>query len=316
MGATYGARMLHAGGCSQGWTMPDRSRSERGATMAIRPATGETPKRRADERDAAAAPSAASAFIKIQGVTKTFSAKTGRVLALQNVDFEVREHEFVSIVGPSGCGKSTLLGIVSGLTSPTRGSVTIGGIPVQGPYTNLGIVFQSDVLLDWRSVLRNVTLQCEVRRMAAEPVTRRARELLASVGLEGFEEKYPHQLSGGMRQRVAICRALVHDPPLLLMDEPFGALDALTRDQLNVDLQRLWYEARKTVLFVTHSISESIFLSDRVVVMSRRPGVVKEIITVDLPRPRPLSVRETPEFGAYVRRVRGIFVDEGVLEEQ
>lgn len=258
----------------------------------------------------------AAPYIGIDSVTKVYTTARGSVGALGGVSLSVGEHEFLSVVGPSGCGKSTLLMIVSGLVPPTSGAITIAGTRVSGPYTELGIVFQRDVLLDWRNVLGNVMLPCEVRRMPRKTSTERSLELLDSVGLAKFAKSYPFELSGGMRQRVAICRALVHNPPLLLMDEPFGALDALTRDQLNVDLQHLNRQLRKTVFFVTHSISEAVFLGDRVVVMSGSPGRVKEIIDVHLPKPRALAIREEPEFTAYVRRIREIFLESGVLTER
>ncbi len=206
--------------------------------------------------------------------------------------------------------------MVSGLVSHTTGAVRIGGAPVAGPYTELGIVFQQDVLLDWRSVLGNVLLQAQIRGIATPAMTARARELLRLVGLDGFEKMYPHELSGGMRQRVAICRALLHDPKLLLMDEPFGALDALTRDQLNVDLLRLWSRAGMTVLFVTHSIPEAVFLSDRVLVMAARPGRIEADISIDLPRPRRLAMRETAAFNEHTRAVAALFEKDGVFREE
>src|SRR5262245_54396279 len=194
----------------------------------------------------------------------------------------MRPGEFVSVVGPSGCGKSTLLLMVAGLIRITSGTITIGDIQVTKPYTDLGIVFQEPVLLDWRKVLGNVLIQAEIRKgMDKKRLRARAQELLDLVGLNGFEDRYPFELSGGMRQRVSICRALLHDPPLLLMDEPFGALDALTRDQLNLDLQSIWLGSEKTVMFVTHSISEAVFLSDRVAVFSPRPGRVVEMLDID-----------------------------------
>lgn len=254
-------------------------------------------------------------LIDISGVTKWFSTKSGDVQALAEVNLAIGQGEFVSIVGPSGCGKSTLLSVVSGLVPPSTGGVTIGGSGVTKPYTDLGFVFQQDVLLDWRSVLRNVLLQCEVRGIGKAQAQADAMRLLMAVGLGDFAHKRPYELSGGMRQRVAICRALVHDPPLLLLDEPFGALDAITRDQLNVDMQRLWLGTSKTAIMVTHSIPEAVFLADRVIVMSPRPGRVEEVLTIDLPRPRPLAVRETPEFGAYVREIRAVFLRGGVLVE-
>lgn len=249
-------------------------------------------------------------FIEIRGLTKVFPSPRGDVHALDSVSLDVGEGEFVSLIGPSGCGKSTLLSVVSGLVLPTEGSAFINGVEVQRPYTDLGFVFQQDLLMEWRSVLRNVTIQTEIRGLDRESSQRRAFELLASLGLEGFEDKYPHELSGGMRQRVAIGRALAHDPPLLLMDEPFGALDAMTREQMNVELLRVWDEQHKTVLFVTHSIPEAIFLSDRVIVLSARPGRVIDDVQIEFLRPRELDLKETPEFGRIVRHIRGLLYEE------
>ena len=235
--------------------------------------------------------------------------------ALESVSFDVRAGEFVSIVGPSGCGKSTLVMLIGGLLPPSGGRVVIDGATVDHPQTNLGIVFQNPVLLAWRRAIDNVLLQFEMRDLAPGPYRERARALLAGVGLEGFEHCYPHELSGGMRQRVSICRALIHDPPLLLMDEPFGALDALTRDQLVLDLQRLWSRGRKTVVFITHSITEAVLLSDRVLVMTPRPGTIDTIIDVDLPRPRRLAIREDPRFAKYTRAIHERFLAHGVLRD-
>jgi NitT/TauT family transport system ATP-binding protein len=255
-------------------------------------------------------------FISIDNVSKRYSSTTGAAIhALSAIGLEIGESEFVSIVGPSGCGKSTLLMIVSGLIPPSSGSVQISSTKVTRPYTDLGIVFQQDTLLDWRTVLQNVMLQADIRRLPRARMEKRARDLLSLVGLQGFEGMYPHELSGGMRQRVSICRALLHDPILLLMDEPFGALDALTRDQLNIDLLRFWQEARKTVLFVTHSVQEAIFLSDRVIIMSARPGRVEDIVNIDLPRPRTLAMRQTPKFAEYSERISRVFQALGVLRE-
>ena len=205
--------------------------------------------------------------------------------------------------------------IVAGLLAPTSGRVTIDGAVIEGPQTNLGIVFQNPVLLAWRRALDNVLLQIEMRDLPTSAYVERARALLTSVGLAGFETRYPHELSGGMRQRVSICRALVHDPPLLLMDEPFGALDALTRDQMVLDLQHLCARGGKTVLFITHSITEAVFLSDRVLVMTPRPGTIDTIVTIELPRPRRLAVREDPRFGAYTRAIHERFLARGVLRD-
>ncbi len=235
--------------------------------------------------------------------------------ALDQVSLSERRGQFVSIVGPNGCGKSTLLMIAAGLMSPSSGLVAIDGSAVTRPRTDIGIVFQSPVLLEWRTALGNVMLQAEAKKLERGPAERRARALLAAVGLAGFEDKYPHELSGGMRQRVSLCRALIHDPPQLLMDEPFGALDALTRDQLVLDLQRICNERRMTVLFITHSVPEAVFLSDQVVVMTPRPGRIDRVIDIDLPRPRTLALRETPQFAHYGREILDLFLARGVLRE-
>jgi NitT/TauT family transport system ATP-binding protein len=255
-------------------------------------------------------------LVVVDRVSKRYGTRNGIIPALDDVSFEVREREFLSVVGPSGCGKSTLLMLMAGLIRPSAGQIRVGAHTVNRPYTNLGIVFQRDVLLNWRTVLDNVLLQIELRRLARRRYEDRARELLALVGLEGFEKKYPYELSGGMRQRTAICRALVHDPSLLLMDEPFGALDALTRDQMNLDFLRIWSHSRKTVFFITHSISEAVFLSDRVLVMSPRPGRLVEVLSIALPRPRHLSMCETPEFTTYARQIREALQRQGVLVER
>lgn len=266
--------------------------------------------------DAQASPARSDVLIDIERVGKTFTGQDGeKVAALADTDLRIGRGEFLSIVGPSGCGKSTLLSLVAGLVEPTNGRVRIDGTTVSGPYTNLGFAFQSDLLVDWRTVLGNVLLQCEMRGLPRRKHEARARELIASVGLKGFEDKRPFELSGGMRQRAALCRSLLLDPPMLLMDEPFGALDALTREQMQVDLLAMWQSSRKTVLFVTHSISEAVFLSDRVLVMTPRPGKVREIIDIALPRPRALEIRDTAEFGSYVHRIRLLFQDMGVIHQ-
>jgi NitT/TauT family transport system ATP-binding protein len=246
-------------------------------------------------------------------VSKTFRRGATEVRALDRVDVAIGTGEFVSLVGPSGCGKSTLMRIVAGLVPATEGRVVIDGRPVDGPETRLGIVFQSPVLLDWRTVLGNVLLQVELRGLDPKRYEARARALLAAVGLGGFEENRPRELSGGMRQRCAIVRALIHDPPLLLMDEPFGALDALTREQMRVDLEDLWLSSRKTVVFITHSIDEAVLLADRVLVMSPRPGRIERAVDISLPRPRGLGARKAPEFVAATEAITEIFLERGVL---
>jgi NitT/TauT family transport system ATP-binding protein len=254
--------------------------------------------------------------IEIDHLGKVYGTADGRLEALRDVTFSVSGGEFVSLLGPSGCGKSTLLMLAVGLLPPSSGRVVLDGRLVDRPQTDIGIVFQDPVLLDWRRVLGNVMLQVEARKLPREPYRQRAVELLGRLGLGGFERTYPFELSGGMRQRVSICRALVHDPPLLVMDEPFGALDALTREQAMVDLQRIWATNRKTVLFVTHHVPEAVFLSDRVVVMTPRPGRVERIIEIGLPRPRRLQMRASPMFGEYVQEILGIFQAHGILVEE
>jgi NitT/TauT family transport system ATP-binding protein len=253
------------------------------------------------------------ALIDIRGVTKTYPSKRGDVEALGQIDLAVSQGKFVSIVGPSGCGKSTLLKIVAGLLPQSTGEVLIGGTKVDRPQSNIGIVFQSPVLMEWRTVIKNILIQAEIRHMETEGAARRAHSLLNLVGLEGFEYHRPYELSGGMQQRVAICRALIHDPPLLLMDEPFGALDNLTREQLTLDFQHIWMETKKTVFFVTHNILEAVFLSDRVVGMTPRPGRIDLIEKIDIPRPRTWDLLGTERFGHYVEKLRNMFRSQGVL---
>ena len=257
---------------------------------------------------------AARPLIRIEHVAKTYHTADGAVESLKPLDFAIGEGEFMSIVGPSGCGKSTLLKMVAGLLPATAGTITVNDVPVNGPPEDVGIVFQASVLLPWRTVLENIMLQIEMRRLPRERYLPKARALVEMVGLAGFENKYPWQLSGGMQQRASICRALVHDPAVLLMDEPFGALDAMTREKMNLELQRIWSETRKTVLFITHSIPESVFLSDRVLVMSERPGSVAAIYDVDLPRPRTLAMMGSPAFTALAQRVRAHFYSQGSLD--
>ena len=224
--------------------------------------------------------------IEIDQIEKVYGRAGSEVFALDRTSFDVRTGEFVAIVGPSGCGKSTLLRLIAGLAKPTGGMVRIGGEVVKRPFTDLGIVFQTPVLLDWLNILDNVLVQIELRGLKREAYLDRAFALLDAVGLADFVKVYPRQLSGGMKQRAAIVRALIHNPPLLLMDEPFGALDALTREQMRIDLEQLWMDQRKTVVFITHSIDEAILLADRVVVMSPRPGLIDRVFEVDTPRPR------------------------------
>ena len=251
--------------------------------------------------------------VEIDHLQKTYDSRNEPVTALREVTLSVPQRQFVSLLGPSGCGKSTLLRCVAGLEMPSGGVVKVNGSVVDRPPDSMGIVFQRDVLLDWLNVLDNILLPAKLQRSDESEARCRAHELLKLIGLEGFENRSPWELSGGMRQRVAICRALLLNPSLLLMDEPFGALDAMTRDELNVELQRLWMANVNTVLFVTHSIPEAVFLSDRVVVMSRAPGSIVDVLDIALPRPRPLAVRESPEFGAYVAQIRRIFESFGIL---
>jgi NitT/TauT family transport system ATP-binding protein len=258
---------------------------------------------------------AAQPFVSVDNVVKRFAARGRSLTAVDNVSLDMNAGEFVAIVGPSGCGKSTLMMMMSGLTPISTGRITIAGEEIHKPYTDVGIVFQRDALLEWRTVLDNVLLQIDVRRLDRRAYIDKARALLKQVGLAEFENYRPHELSGGMRQRVSLCRALIHDPQLILMDEPFGALDAMTREQMNVDLQQLWMENRKTMLFITHSIWEAIFLADRVIVMSPRPGRIARDISIDLPRPRRLAVRETPAFGQYTAEIRTEFQNFGLLVE-
>jgi NitT/TauT family transport system ATP-binding protein len=240
--------------------------------------------------------------IRLESLYKTFHTNDLTVEALRDVSATIQDSEFVSIIGPSGCGKSTLLRLLSGLIAPTRGSVYIDDTPVEGPAGNVGFVFQAATLLKWRTVFKNVMFPIEVLAsqnrltLSKEEYRQRAEELLEMAGLEEFHDAYPKQLSGGMQQRVSICRALIHDPELLLMDEPFGALDEFTRERMNEELLRIWGETRKTVIFVTHHIPEAVFLSDRVLVMSPRPGTLLGEVVIDLPRPRTAELRDSVSF--------------------
>ena len=252
-------------------------------------------------------------MIRVDALSQVYRRARHATHALEGVSLAVRKGEFLAVVGPSGCGKSTLLRLIAGLLSPTGGKIHVDGKAVSGPQTALGIVFQSPVLLEWRTVLDNVLLQLELRDIDPRPYRERAHELLAQVGLAEFADRYPRELSGGMKQRAAIVRALIHDPPLLLMDEPFGALDALTREQMRIDLEALWARSRKTVVFITHSIDEAVLLADRVAVMSPRPGRIEREIAVGLARPRGLDARKRAEFIAASEAIQEIFLARGVL---
>jgi NitT/TauT family transport system ATP-binding protein len=236
-------------------------------------------------------------LIRIQNLKKTYFTKSGMVPALQDVTFDVFRGEFITLVGPSGCGKTTLLKIISGLLEKTEGVLNFSIGEGFDPRRDVGMVFQKPVLLKWRSIVDNVLLPVEILKLDRQAYLPKAMALLKLVGLEGFEKSYPHELSGGMQQRASISRALIHDPQLLLMDEPFGALDALTREKMNLEILRIWQETGKTILFVTHGIQEAVFLADRVIVLSARPARMVAAIEVNLPRPRTMEMKAEKEFG-------------------
>jgi NitT/TauT family transport system ATP-binding protein len=243
--------------------------------------------------------------IEIEGLSRTYHSADGRIVrAVDTVSAVIHEGEFISILGPSGCGKSTLMMMISGLLPASEGVVRYQGRRVEAPQRDFGVVFQDPILFPWRSIIENVRLPAELRGVARSAQIDRAKYLIELVGLGGFETKYPGELSGGMQQRVAIARALMLDPKLILMDEPFGALDAMTREQMNLELQRISLATGATVIFVTHSIGESAFLSDRVFVMSGRPSTVRAIVPIDIPRPRSIEVMNSDKFGIYVKRLR------------
>ena len=248
--------------------------------------------------------------LAIHDLSVVYAARRGSLTAVEHLSLTVGAREFVAVLGPSGCGKSTLLGIASGLLEPTRGEVRVNGEMVRGPRRDVGIVFQQPTLLPWCTVLDNVLAPIAALGRPRPSHRERAHELIRLVRLEGFEAHHPHELSGGMQQRVAIARGFMHDPSLLLMDEPFAALDAMTREHMMDELQSLWLRTDKAVLFITHSIPEAVFLADRVVVMSARPGRVREIIPVDLARPRSLDAMSEPGFGAICQRLRQLFRDD------
>ena len=249
-------------------------------------------------------------YIRIQGLSKSF----GDVLALREIDCSIAQGSFVSIVGPSGCGKSTLLRILAGLLDYSDGSVVLDGEPIRGTRGDIGFVFQNSILLPWRTILDNVMLPAEVLGLDMKAARERAMHLLHMVRLDGFEDKLPRQLSGGMQQRASIARALLHDPKILLMDEPFGALDALTRERMNLELQRIWAESGKTVILITHSIPEAIFLGDTVFVMTPRPGAIERVIRVDLERPRTMHAMSDPQFGRIADEIRELFSHTGSFD--
>lgn len=247
-------------------------------------------------------------MIRISNLEKRFNTRSGETVnALTNVNLDIRESEFISVVGPSGCGKTTLLRILAGLEQATSGIAECAGAQINEPRPDVGVVFQQATLLPWNTVLENVLLPARLRHDRSEAVVARARELLTFMGLQHFAKNYPFELSGGMQQRVSICRALMRDPRILLMDEPFGALDAMTREAMNMELMRVWSEEKKTVVFITHSIPEAVLLGDRVVVMSPRPGRISEVIKVDVGRPRSLQTMGTPRFGEICDHIRSIF---------
>lgn len=240
-----------------------------------------------------------TAKLQIEGLSKSF----GTLEVLRGIDIEIQDHEFLAIVGPSGCGKTTLLRMIAGIEKSDGGSIQIDGQRVKGPGADRGFVFQQDSLMPWRTVWNNAVFGLEIDGRLDDNSRARTRNLLDLVGLAGFEKYYPSQISGGMRQRVNLARALALDPQVLIMDEPFSALDAQTREVMQLELLRIWQNGRKTVMFITHQIDEAVFLADRIVVLGRRPGRVKETIKVDLPRPRELHLKRRPEFAAYVDRV-------------
>jgi NitT/TauT family transport system ATP-binding protein len=245
--------------------------------------------------------------LSIEQLTVTYTSARGPLTALRDLSLSVADGEFVAVLGPSGCGKSTLLNIASGLLAPSGGRVAICGEPVSTPRRDVGIVFQQPTLLPWKTVLENVMVPMQAMGLPTGPHLGRARDLIRLVRLDGFENHYPHELSGGMQQRVGIARGFMHDPQLLLMDEPFAALDAMTREQMTDELQAMWMQSGKSVLFITHSIPEAVYLADRVVVLSARPGTVIEVIDVPIARPRRLDTLGSPEFNTLCNRLRAHF---------
>ncbi len=261
--------------------------------------------------------SAHGVALQVEGVTKVYATREGEPLpALERTDVHVMPGEFVAVVGPSGCGKSTLLSLIAALFPVSSGRILIDGEEVRRPHPKVGVVFQTDLLLYWRTVLDNLLLPAEIKGWDRREYALRAERLLEQVGLAGFGKKYPSELSGGMKQRVALARALIQEPGLLLMDEPFGALDALTREQMIMDLQAMWLQVRNTVIFITHDIAEAVFLADRVLVMSPRPGRIDLDLRVGLERPRRWHIHADPAFLALTQRIRTEFEKRGVLRER
>lgn len=251
--------------------------------------------------------------IEFSAVKKVFGTGLGAVHAFGPVDLSIKEGEFIALLGPSGCGKSTLMLMTAGLLEPTKGKVVIGGSEVNGPQTDVGVMFQDNTLVPWRTVRGNIELQLEMRRMSPQDNKNKIDQLLASVHMEDFADRHPYELSGGMQQRAAFCQAMIHEPKTMLLDEPLGKLDAMTRERIRSDLQKLWMQKRPTVIFVTHSIEEAIQLSTRVAVITPRPGQIERIIDIDLPFPRDFEVKNSQEFTAYVRETQEIFRGYGVI---
>lgn len=251
--------------------------------------------------------------IELSAVSKSFGAGAAAVHAFGPVDLAIEEGEFISLLGPSGCGKSTMMLMVAGLLEPSEGAIRMAGQQVTGPRTDIGIMFQDNTLVPWRTVEGNVRLQLEMRGISAAAAAERIAELLRSVHLEDFADRYPYELSGGMQQRAAFCQAMVHNPRTMLLDEPLGKLDAMTRETIRSDLQALWMQSRPTVVFVTHSIEEAVQLSSRVAVITPRPGRIETVIPIDLPFPRDFEVKATPHFQGYVREIQDIFRGYGVI---
>ena len=248
-------------------------------------------------------------IVQVEHATKYYKTNTGSVHALEDITLDIRKGEFIAIVGPSGCGKSTLLWAISGLHDLTSGKITIEGSTVTGPRPEIGMIFQEANLLPWRNLQKNIEFPFEIKKLDPKPYQERVDALLAEVGLAGFETKYPRELSGGMQQRASIVRCLAFDPDIILMDEPFGALDAFTRDEMNLLIQKLWMETGKTIIFVTHNVSEAILLADRVVVLTPRPGRIAHIFDIDLPRPRTIEETYSPPFIEKIFEVKDTIIE-------